>query len=243
MSVARTMSTQHKLETIRLTGTIVTPFFELFTLTVTPFQQNMRVLLPIGLGGERLPATVIDPGGDLSRILSLLESLGTTCQQIWLTHAHLDHCGAVAGLIRHSGARLFGHAAEVQLRASVSLSASFFGLPEAEFENCPEPDVILQGGEVLMAGTTSWQVRFTPGHSVGHVCYYHQETETLLAGDTVFSNSIGRTDLPGGSHEVLLASIQREILSLPDAVQILPGHGPDTTVGRERRENPFLTSS
>jgi glyoxylase-like metal-dependent hydrolase (beta-lactamase superfamily II) len=115
-----------------------------------------------------------------------------------------------------------------------------YGLPASEWFDCPEPSIAIRGGEVLSLGNLRAEVLFTPGHSPGHVSFYFRSEKVLISGDTLFSGSIGRTDLPGGDHRTLIASIRENILTLDDEVRVLSGHGDDTTVGIERRSNPFL---
>ncbi|RMG43545.1 MAG: MBL fold metallo-hydrolase [Candidatus Dadabacteria bacterium] len=206
-------------------------------LEVTPFLQNTRIISAAN-GHE---AVVIDPGGETDRILQALAKEKLKCTEIWLTHSHLDHCGGVRRLKEVTGAVLYAHPAEAAMRAMVEELAAMYGLPPGVMENCPEPDKPLTGGEVLEFAGEQFSVLFTPGHSPGHVCFYHQGSDTLIAGDTLFAGSIGRTDLPGGSHQQLLASIKEKILSLPGQTRVLSGHGPDTTVEREKTTNPFLT--
>lgn len=210
---------------------------EITTIPVTPFMQNARIVAC----SERQEAVVVDPGGDAARIVRQLQASGRRCTQIWLTHSHLDHCGGVAALRSALGdIPLVAHPAEAMLRTQVVNSARMFGLPAAGLENCPEPTVPVVGGEILACGALSAEVLFTPGHSPGHVSFYFRVEKVLISGDALFAGSIGRTDLPGGDHRTLLESIQREILSLDDDVRVLSGHGEDTTVGEERRSNPFL---
>ena len=206
------------------------------TLVVTPIMQNCRILWVAG----QSDAVVVDPGGDCARILARLAQLKLTCTEIWLTHSHLDHCGGVQALIQSTGARLYGHKNEAMMRANVVKAARMYGMVDAGFENCPEPDVFLVGGETLAVGPISFKVLFTPGHSPGHVCFYAEATGDLIAGDTLFAGSIGRTDLPGGDHQTLLDSIKRELLVLPADVRVCSGHGEDTTIGEEIQNNPFL---
>ena len=115
-----------------------------------------------------------------------------------------------------------------------------YGIPPGEMQSCPEPDVPIIGGEALSIAGYNFEVLFTPGHSPGHLCFYNSASHTLIAGDTLFAGSIGRTDLPGGDHVTLLRSIRQQLLVLPDDTRVLSGHGPDTTIGRERNSNPFL---
>lgn len=206
------------------------------TLEVTPFAQNCRVLWRPGSSD----AVVVDPGGDVDQVTGLLARENLQCRQIWLTHSHLDHCGGVRALRNSTGATFFGPEGEGEMRANLLTICDMYGLPRSGMDNCPEPDVPLRGGEVLEIGTHKFTVLFTPGHSPGHLCFYSDELKVILAGDTLFAGSIGRTDLPGGEHETLLHSIRTQILTLPDETSVMPGHGPTTTVGRERLSNPFL---
>lgn len=210
--------------------------FEIVTIIVTPFQQNCRLLAC----PETKDAVVIDPGGDAARIADALDRRGLSLRQIWLTHSHLDHCGGVAELKAGTNAVLFGHPLERELRANVRRIGQLYGLPPDGMQDCPEPDEYIEGEERLSFSKYDFDVLFTPGHSPGHLCFHHAPSKTLFAGDTLFAGSIGRTDLPGGSHQTLLESIRDRILTLPDDTRVLPGHGPDTTIGVERAGNPFV---
>ncbi len=207
-----------------------------YDLMVTGFSQNCRVISYAG-GRE---AVVIDPGGESSRIVEILKAKQLTLTAIWLTHSHLDHCGGVAALKRYADVPLSAHPIEAPLRARVVEIGQMYGADE-DLENCPEPEQSLRGGEQLTFGPLSFEVLFTPGHSPGHLCFYEKSAKALIAGDAVFAGSIGRTDLPGGDSETLLASIHQKILTLPADTVIMSGHGPDTTVGEEARSNPFLS--
>lgn len=210
--------------------------FDVINVIVTPFQQNCRV---VGDPASK-SAIVIDPGGDADLIEEALNRRSWTCEQIWLTHSHLDHCGGVAALKRRFEAPLVANPLEKALRENLLGIAKMYGFPPDMMENCPEPEIEIVGQEELQFQGYTFKVLFTPGHSPGHVCFYHQESNTIFAGDTLFAGSIGRSDLPGGDHQTLINSIRDEILCLPDDTKVLPGHGPNTTVGVEREGNPFI---
>lgn len=212
------------------------PTLEIVTVLVTPFQQNCRVLIS---PGDRV-ACVVDPGGDGDRILEMVRERGVELSMVWLTHSHLDHCGGVRKIVNATGAKLYGHPREQHFRANVETLCRVYGIPPGDMENSPEPTIALTGGERIVLGECSAEVRFTPGHSPGHLCFYFGSEGILLAGDTLFAGSIGRTDLPEGNHAQLLESIRREIYTLPDTTRVLPGHGPDTTVGEEKENNPYV---
>ena len=156
---------------------------------------------------------------------------------VLLTHAHVDHIEGVALLVRATGAPVYVHPAERNWYARAAEQARFFGV---ELEQPPSPDRELQGGDVLVLGGTRLEVRHVPGHTPGHVILYDAVAAVAFVGDVVFQGSIGRTDLPGGSHRQLLDAIRSQVLTLPDDTVLYPGHGPETTVGRERVGNPFL---
>jgi len=185
-------------------------------------------------------AVVIDPAWDGDLINREAEQRGWRITQIWLTHAHFDHFGGAGAISDASEAPI-----PVALHADdhslwrMSGGASAFGIPE--FDSGPEPTVYLEHGMKLTLGSQEFEVRHTPGHTPGHVIIAYEQGGTVFCGDLVFRGSVGRTDLPGGDTETLLESIKREVLSLPDEVQLLTGHGPATSVGVERRTNPFLS--
>jgi hydroxyacylglutathione hydrolase len=206
------------------------------TIPVTVFGQNARVVAC----AETHEAVIVDPGGDIEKIRHRIDSQKLTCTAIWLTHSHLDHCAGVAALLKHYNVPLVGHALEAQMRSSVSMVASMYGLPATEWPNCPEPTVYVKGGETLSVGRAQAKVLFTPGHSPGHVSFYFQADDLVISGDALFAGSIGRTDLPGGDFEVLRASIHEQLFTLPDSTRVLSGHGADTTIGAERSDNPFV---
>lgn len=186
-------------------------------------------------------AVVIDPAWSGELILQGARERGWEIKQIWLTHAHFDHLGGAAAVANGLKAQI-----PVALHPSdhslwrMSGGASFFGFQS--LDPGPEPTIDLKHGMTLMLNGFEFEVRHTPGHTQGHVIFVVREAKTVFCGDLVFQSSVGRTDLPGGDTETLLRSIRDEILTLPDDFRLLSGHGPETTVGRERESNPFLVN-
>jgi hydroxyacylglutathione hydrolase len=182
------------------------------------------------------PETVlVDPGEEAERFLAEAARRGRRITAIWLTHAHLDHIAGVSAVHRATGAPIHLHPADRPLYDGLPEQGRWFGL---ELDPPPPADVMLHHGQRLGLGPTGFEVRHLPGHSPGHVCFIG--SGMVLGGDVLFEGSIGRTDLPGGDLEALLGGIRRELLVLPDATIVYPGHGPITTIGRERAGNPFL---
>jgi glyoxylase-like metal-dependent hydrolase (beta-lactamase superfamily II) len=182
---------------------------------------------------------IIDPGEEAGLIAFKLEAAGVTPVGIWLTHAHVDHVLGVPRLRADTGAPVYLHPADRVLYDHIPEQALAFGLPPGE--RLPEPDRALAHGDVLRVGELEFRVRHAPGHSPGGVVF--EGAGAAFAGDVLFQGSIGRTDLPGGDFETLVQSIERELLTLPDTTIVYSGHGPETTIGRERRTNPFLTGA
>ncbi len=182
-------------------------------------------------------ALAIDPGGGTPELVEALARDGLSLDAILLTHAHVDHIDGVAALVRATGAPVYLHPAERGWYDHSAAQASFFGV---QLEAPPPPDRELHGGDVLELGGTKLEVREVPGHAPGHVILYDATAGVAFVGDVVFQGSIGRTDLPGGSYRQLMDGIRAQVLSLPDETVLYPGHGPPTTVGRERVGNPFL---
>lgn len=207
---------------------------EVHPLTLGPLQSNCYVLRARGSGG----AAVVDPGAEPERIRSVLASWDVELQAILLTHAHLDHVGAVGPLSSETGAPIHLHPADRELYDAAPRQAEAFGL---SMDPLPAPNRALEPGHRLEVAGTELEVRHTPGHSPGGVTFVHPGH--AFVGDCVFAGSVGRVDLPGGDAETLLASIRSEILSLDDETVLWPGHGPRTTVGREASSNPFLTGA
>lgn len=184
-------------------------------------------------------AVVIDPAWDGELILEESNRHGWRIEQIWLTHAHFDHIGGTAGLVKgiRPAPDIALHPADFPLY-SVQGGAALFGM---RIDPAPEPKVRLNHAQILRLGERVFEVRHCPGHTPGHVVFYCAVEKVLFCGDVIFWGSIGRTDLPGGDYDTLIRSIQTQILTLPDETRLLSGHGVETTVGYERRENPFLS--
>lgn len=189
---------------------------------------------------ESASAVIVDPGGEAHKFLKVLTDRKLNCQGIWLTHSHLDHCGGVKALKKELNVPLYAHPNEAQMRAHVQDLLRMYGLPGDAMENCPEPEVEIKGGEELQVGDYAFKTIFTPGHSPGHICFYSEKLGILIAGDTLFAGSIGRTDLPGGNHTVFMETLKSLMQTLPPATKVLPGHGPDTSLKVESSSNPFL---
>jgi glyoxylase-like metal-dependent hydrolase (beta-lactamase superfamily II) len=181
-------------------------------------------------------AVVIDPGWDAPRILAALAVRQWQPRAVLLTHAHFDHLGAVAGVVAATHAPFAIHPLELPLMRQRG-GAGLFGL---DVPACPEPDRLLEPGQPLDAGSLRFEVLFVPGHTPGHVAFYHAPSKTVFSGDVLFQHSIGRTDLPGGDYQTLIQSIHDFLLALPDDTTVCSGHGALTTIGEERRDNPFL---
>lgn len=200
---------------------------EIRSFQLTPFQMNCFVIRD---GGEAL---VIDPGEaapELKRCIA-----GDTVTAIVNTHCHCDHCGGNAEMAAHTGADLLCHEEDLPLLRMVEQQGAFFGV---HCPPSPEPSRFLNEGDTLQVGGLTLTVRHTPGHAPGHIVLVGDGF--VIAGDVLFAGSIGRTDLPGGNYEQLLESIRMKLLTLPDKTVVYCGHGPETTIGEERRTNPFL---
>lgn len=193
---------------------------------------------------------MVDPGGEVEQIVDKIDFDNTEVTSVLLTHAHIDHAGGVMDMLAELEKKtgklvpLFAHKAEAEMRKSIAMQAQMFGVPPGVYKDVREPDVYIDEGDEFSVGEHKGLVLFTPGHAPGHVSvYFEQGSESapvLIAGDTLFQGSIGRTDLPGGDHQTLINSIKGKILTLPENTVVMSGHGPDTTVGAEARSNPFL---
>jgi len=214
-------------------------------LTVTAFQQHTRII-----GCERTKQAIcIDPGDEAERIVETLERHGLNLQAIALTHAHLDHVGAVAALKKlQPNARINLHQGDEFMYVGLPEQPAWIGIPRSQwaalgfaFETPPPIDDYWTDEQTYDVGELQFKVLHCPGHTPGHVVLYEPKERKVFVGDVLFAGSIGRTDLPGGSMEQLLDSIKNKLLSLPDDVTVYSGHGPLTTIGEERLTNPFLT--
>jgi hydroxyacylglutathione hydrolase len=206
-------------------------------LMVGPIQCNCYIL---GCEATR-EALVIDPGDDVDLILAALKKHNLQLKGLFCTHAHLDHVGGLAELKAKTGAPAMMREEDVEFYKNLASQAAWMGVPAPSITGIDE---LLQDGSVVSFGHYSGTVSSTPGHTPGSCCLHLSGSPSrLFSGDTLFQGSVGRTDLWGGSYEELINSIQHKILPLDDNVTVLPGHGPETTIGRERRFNPFLQSS
>jgi len=202
-------------------------------LAVGPLQCNCSIL---GDEASR-EAIVVDPGDDIHRIVELLNQHQLTVKQIIVTHAHIDHIAGAQRLKRLTGAPILYNQNDLPLVKMMDLQAGWLGIPTPEVG---PPDADLEHGQVVSIAGLSGSILHTPGHTEGSVCLYLPQQKLLLAGDTLFAGSVGRTDLPGGNTQKLLRSIYDSLLTLPDDAIVIPGHGPSTSIGAERESNPFL---
>jgi hydroxyacylglutathione hydrolase len=204
------------------------------TFTVGPLQCNCVII------GDDVTKTavVVDPGDEIERVTDVLERRGFKVAAIVATHAHIDHVGGFGELKKLTGAKTLLHEADAPLYAELAMQARWLGV---EPPSMTQLDGRLDEKAGLSLGAVTFDVRHTPGHSPGSVSLVLPEpTPILLAGDTLFAGSIGRTDLWGGSFEEIMNSIKSKLLTLPDETIVIPGHGPRTTIGTERKTNPFL---
>ena len=203
------------------------------TVPVGMLQCNCTIL------GDEISreAMVIDPGYEIPRIMALLAKHQLTVRKIVITHAHIDHIASAFTLQQHCGAPIIYNQAELPLVAMMATQAAWFNMAVPTVK---PPDHSPADDEVLAVHGIDAQVLYTPGHTPGSLCLHIPSASLLIAGDTLFAGSVGRTDLPGGNHHQLIASIQERLLPLPDATVVVAGHGAETTMGEERAHNPFL---
>jgi hydroxyacylglutathione hydrolase len=202
------------------------------SMPLGPLQANCFI---VGCETTR-QAAAIDPGGDADRILSVLEKDDLKLSVIINTHGHFDHVGANMALKQATGAQLMIHKLDASMMAHAPQAAAAWGL---RADDSPDPDRLLEDGETIDCGDLQFNVIHTPGHSPGGCCFYIKAENALFVGDTLFAGSIGRTDLPGGDYDTLIRSIQTKLFVLPDATKVYNGHMELTTIGEEKRFNPF----
>jgi hydroxyacylglutathione hydrolase len=206
------------------------------TFPVGPLRCNCTIL-----GDEAThQAVVIDPGDNIPEILSRLQKHGLTLHQIIVTHAHIDHVGGAQLLKKATGAPVFLNQQDLGLLGAMEMQAGWLGVATPLVA---PPDASAEDGLSVGLPAFPAEVIHTPGHTPGSICLLIPSEQLLLAGDTLFAGSIGRTDLPGGNGRLILSSLRDRLLVLPDATRVLPGHGQETTIGEERQSNPFLQSN
>jgi hydroxyacylglutathione hydrolase len=203
---------------------------------VTPFQQNCTLLWCT----RTMRGAFVDPGGDLPKLEAAAAQHGVTIEKLLITHGHIDHCGQAGVLAKTLGVPIEGPQEEDRFWiARLNDDRASFGLEGQPFE----PDRWLEDGDEVTVGELVLKVRHTPGHTPGHVVFFHAPSRFAIVGDVLFKGSIGRTDFPLGDHDTLLASITERLWPMGDDVAFVPGHGPTSTFGHERQTNPFVADS
>ncbi|MBC5763948.1 MBL fold metallo-hydrolase [Ramlibacter albus] len=204
------------------------------TVPVTAFQQNCSIVYD----DATKQAAIIDPGGDVETLKAAAQELGVKIEQIWLTHTHIDHAGATATLARELGIPIVGpHPADQFWIDLLPQQSAMFGFPQAERFT---PTRWLHDGDTVELAGYTLDVRHCPGHTPGHVVFHSREMKRAFVGDVLFAGSIGRTDFPQGDHATLIASITQRLWPMGDDTVFIPGHGPESTFGAERRSNPYV---
>ncbi|RYF77913.1 MAG: MBL fold metallo-hydrolase [Comamonadaceae bacterium] len=207
------------------------------TVPVTPFQQNCSLVWC----EATKKAAVIDPGGELERLIATAKALDVTLEQIWLTHAHIDHAGGTGELARRLALPIVGpHPGDQFWIDGLPQQSVMFGFPPAEPFT---PTRWLHDGDTVTLGDETLSVRHCPGHTPGHVVFHSASAQRAFVGDVLFAGSIGRSDFPGGNHDELIASITERLWPMGDETVFIPGHGPESSFGRERRSNPYVRGS
>ncbi|GAA6142656.1 MBL fold metallo-hydrolase [Hydrogenophaga sp. 5NK40-0174] len=204
------------------------------TVPVTPFAQNCSIVWC----DETMDAAVIDPGGELDHLEEVARELGVTIKAIWLTHAHIDHAGGTAELARRLSLPIIGpHPGDQFWIDGLAEQSQRFGFPPSEPFT---PTQWLKDGDTVKIGNATLNVRHCPGHTPGHVVFHSPDIKRAFVGDVLFAGSIGRTDFPQGNHQQLLDSIRERLWPMGDDTVFIPGHGPESTFGEERRFNPYV---
>ncbi|MEW5287843.1 MULTISPECIES: MBL fold metallo-hydrolase [Erwinia] len=203
-------------------------------IPVTAFSQNCSLIWCT----TTLQAAVVDPGGDMDKIQAAVAKQGVSVVQVLLTHGHLDHVGAATDVATFYQVPVVGpHRADAFWLDALPVQSQMFGLPQC---TPVKPDRWLEEGDIVQIGHTSLETFLCPGHTPGHIVFFDRADRLLISGDVIFNGGVGRTDFPQGSHSDLIAAIKEKLLPLGDDVTFVPGHGPVSTLGRERISNPFL---
>jgi hydroxyacylglutathione hydrolase len=201
---------------------------------VTPLQQNCTIVWC----AKTMKAAIIDPGGEVPRLMQALKDQGLTLEKIWITHGHLDHAGGTAAIKALTGVPIEGpHPDDAFWIDQIDASGAKWGMPEARGFI---PDRWLHDGDVVTLGETEFEVYHCPGHTPGHVIFFHRQARFAQVGDVLFQGSIGRTDFPRGNHADLIEAITTKLWPLGNDVRFVPGHGPMSSFGQERLTNPFV---
>jgi len=207
------------------------------SLVFNPFQENTYLLYD-----ETKECVIVDPGMlssvEENLLVSTIEELDLKPVRLLQTHLHLDHVFGTGFVTKHYGLKPEAHKTDLPFIAQHKEYSANFGV-QVEM-NPPEPEIFLDEGDEVKFGNTILQVRHIPGHSPGGIVFYNQQDEVVIAGDVLFKGSVGRSDLPGGDHELLISGIKEKLMNLPDEVKVYSGHGPETTIGQERNSNPYL---
>ena len=201
---------------------------------VTPFEQNCSILIC----EETNRAAIVDPGGDIPKILDALNTSGATPEKILLTHGHIDHCAGAVALAKELNVEIEGpHKDEAFWLDQLSLQSQRFGFPKAEAFS---PNKWLEDEDVVTVGKVLLTVKHCPGHTPGHIVFFSPDDRLAIVGDVLFAGSIGRTDFPRGNHADLVGAIRTKLFPLGDDIAFVPGHGPMSTFGEERKSNPYV---
>ena len=201
---------------------------------VTPFEQNCTLIWDeVSMAGA-----VVDPGGDIDKIMASIDQVGMLPEKILLTHGHIDHAGGADELRKRLNVKIEGpHRADKLLLDNLEAQGKAYGFPARNVT----PDHWFDEGDTVMVGDQTFEVLHCPGHSPGSIVFVHKKQKFLLVGDVIFRSSIGRTDFPYGDHKALITAIQTKLMVLDDAYAFICGHGPGSTIGLERRTNPYIT--